>query len=236
MDRRAGRHRRHRPGHRAELTPPLLSSCPDSFRASTCIRRPAMWRTRSCMRPPSPPTRSSPGVARAVGISERVFADGNADRRVEPAEVDILAWRLRDANVDPVAICLLDACVDGGNEWNRCHAPCPVKTGRTGCKASIRPGFRRIGRVRTRIAARPHPPSFLLRCHPGLDPGSRATGIALARLTWTPDQVRGDNKGGGDWSRSSARCRARESKPDSSGTSPGMTEKCPEQTFFGIRP
>ena len=137
-------------------------------------------------------------ASRAVGISERVFADGNADRRVEPAEVDILAWRLRDANVDPVAICLLDACVDGGNEWNRCHAPCPVKTGRTGCKASIRPGYRRIGRVRTRIAARPHPPSFLLRCHPGLDPGSRATGTALARLTWTPDQVRGDKTRGAE--------------------------------------
>ena len=32
-------------------------------------------------------------------------------------------------------------------------------------------------------------------CHPGLDPGSRATGTAFARLPWTPDQVRGDNGG-----------------------------------------
>ena len=33
------------------------------------------------------------------------------------------------------------------------------------------------------------------RCHPGLDPGSRPTGTVLARLPWTPDQVRGDSGG-----------------------------------------
>ena len=38
-------------------------------------------------------------------------------------------------------------------------------------------------------------PSLSPCCHPGLDPGSRATGTALARLPWTPDQVRGDNRG-----------------------------------------
>ena len=64
------------------------------------------------MRPPSLPTRPSP-VARAVGISERAYVDGNADRHVESANVDIPARHLRGANVDPVAICLPDAYVDG---------------------------------------------------------------------------------------------------------------------------
>ena len=39
------------------------------------------------------------------------FADGNADRHVESANVDIPARHLRNANVDPVAICLPDAFV-----------------------------------------------------------------------------------------------------------------------------
>ena len=39
------------------------------------------------------------------------FADGNADKRVESAEIDIPARHPRDANVDPVAICLPDAYV-----------------------------------------------------------------------------------------------------------------------------
>ena len=43
------------------------------------------------------------------------FADENAGRRVESANVDIPARHLRDANVDPVAICLLDVYVDGEN-------------------------------------------------------------------------------------------------------------------------
>ena len=50
--------------------------------------------------------------ARTVGISGRVFADGNADRPVESANVDISARHPRDANADPVAICLPDAYVD----------------------------------------------------------------------------------------------------------------------------
>ena len=67
--------------------------------------------------------------ARAPGISGRAFADRNADRPVESANVDGNADRpagsanidsparhLRGANVDPVAICLLDAGIDGGNE------------------------------------------------------------------------------------------------------------------------
>ena len=37
----------------------------------------------------------APGAARAAGISGRVFADGNVDRRVESAEVDIPARHLR---------------------------------------------------------------------------------------------------------------------------------------------
>ena len=53
---------------------------------------------------------------RTFGISERVHADGNVDRPVEAAEVDILARQLRDANVESVAICLLNAYVNGGNE------------------------------------------------------------------------------------------------------------------------
>ncbi len=40
--------------------------------------------------------------------------------------------------------------------------------------------------------ARPSPPPC---CHPGLDPGSSLSGTALARFPWTPDQVRGDNRG-----------------------------------------
>ena len=53
---------------------------------------------------------------RTFGISERVHADGNVDRPVEAAEVDILARQLRDANVESVAICLLNAYVNGTNE------------------------------------------------------------------------------------------------------------------------
>ena len=52
-------------------------------------------------------------------------------------------------------------------------------------------GFRISKRV-SRPWAGPFPRP---RCHPGLDPGSRATGTAVARLPWTPDQVRGDNRG-----------------------------------------
>ena len=54
--------------------------------------------------------------ARTFGISERVFADGNVDTPVDAAEIDILARQLNDANVESVAICLLNAYVNGGNE------------------------------------------------------------------------------------------------------------------------
>ena len=43
------------------------------------------------------------------------FADGNVDRPVESANVDIPARHPRDANVESIAICLLDAYVDGVN-------------------------------------------------------------------------------------------------------------------------
>ena len=59
------------------------------------------------------------------------------------------------------------------------------------CSTAVRFNFG-TGSVPTR-RDRLHPPS----CHPGLDPGSRAIGTALARLPWTPDQVRGDSKGRG---------------------------------------
>ena len=53
-----------------------------------------------------------PGAARP----RSAFADRNVDRPVESANVDIPARHLRDANVDPVAICLRDAYLNGGNE------------------------------------------------------------------------------------------------------------------------
>ena len=100
------------------------------------VSRPPMWRTPSCMRPPSPPTRPSPGAGRRRrGSATRIaatcrpadricrppgaararsaFADGNVDRPVESANVDIPARHPRDANVESTAICLPDACVDG---------------------------------------------------------------------------------------------------------------------------
>ena len=52
-----------------------------------------------------------PGAARA----RSAFADGNVDRPVESAKVDIPARHSRDANVESAAICLPDAHVDGGN-------------------------------------------------------------------------------------------------------------------------
>ena len=64
-----------------------------------------------------------PGAARA----RSAFADGNVDRRVESAEIDIPARHPQDANADPVAICLSDAYVDGEPAWlwpGRCRRPC----------------------------------------------------------------------------------------------------------------
>ena len=90
------------------------------------------------------------------------FADGNADRRVESANVDIPARHLRGANVDPVAICLPDAYVDGR---------------------------RRIG---TRIAARPYappsPPSCpdLFRASTWFRRLARARPAPRCRKTWMP--------------------------------------------------
>ena len=89
-----------------------------------------------------------------------------------------------------------------------------------------------------RAQERPSPPPG---CHPGLDPGSREAGRGRCLWAWTPDQVRGDNGGkrtaGVGRPRSVSRSGRRAgnppvptpctgssaSKPDSSGTSPGMT-------------
>ena len=121
-------------------TPDPTTSCPDLFRASTSLRRLARPRPApQCRKTWMPGT--SPGMTwwRRAGRqrgrdpcrARSAFADGNVDWRVESAEIDIPARHRRDANVGPVAICLLDASVDGGNEWNRCHAPCPqIRTGR----------------------------------------------------------------------------------------------------------
>ena len=59
---------------------------------------------------------------RTLGISEWAFADGNADRRIESAEIDIPARHPRVANADQVAICLPDAYADGGKERRGRHA------------------------------------------------------------------------------------------------------------------
>ena len=83
---------------------------------------------------------------------------------------------------------------------------CPVWMGWTRRKALVQADFRPFRRIGTRVAACPHLPS---RCHPGLEPGSSATGTAVARLppdrgpgracpgsqsgAWTPAQGRGDN-------------------------------------------
>ncbi len=54
-------------------------------------------------------------TAIVIRRARSAFADGNVDRRVESAEIDIPARHSKDANVDPVAICLLDVYVDGEN-------------------------------------------------------------------------------------------------------------------------
>ena len=80
---------------------------------------------------------------------------------------------------------------------------CPVKMGWTRYKALVQAGFRPFRRIGTRIAARRPPPSLSPCCHPGLDPGSRPapdidpgkTGRGRCLWLWTPDQVRGDNRG-----------------------------------------
>ncbi len=53
---------------------------------------------------------------------------------------------------------------------------CPVHMSWTGRKALFRAGYRRIRRIGTWIAARPHLPSLPLRCHPGLVPGTYGRG------------------------------------------------------------
>ena len=48
--------------------------------------------------------RSGPPTALPAPRARSAFADGNADRRVESANVDSPARHPRDANADPVAI------------------------------------------------------------------------------------------------------------------------------------
>ena len=126
-----------------------------------------------------------------------------------------------------------DATRRGWPEQVHC---CPVWMGWTRRKASAQAGFRRIGRIRTRIAARLHLPSLSPCCHPGLEPGSREVGRRRCLWPWTPAQGRGDS--GGEACRRRPvppdivpahrrKARAIKSKPDSSGTSPGMTEEMP---------
>ena len=73
------------------------------------------------------------------------------------------------------------------------------------------------------------PPVRVPCCHPGLVPGSRLSGTALARLppdrgpgqAWTPEQVRGDSRGSrnGLVHRQGARPKV---KPDSNGLVPAI--------------
>ena len=42
------------------------------------------------------------------------------------------------------------------------------------------------------------PAVLVSHCHPGLVPGSRLSGTSVARLPWTPEQVRGDNEESGE--------------------------------------
>ena len=89
------------------------------------VSRPPMWRTRSCMQPSSLPMQPS------LGISGRVYADRNADRPAESTNAGIPARHPRDANVDPVAICLPDAYVDGGKRMESMSCTLSTNSSRT---------------------------------------------------------------------------------------------------------
>ena len=81
------------------------------------VSRPPMWRTRSCMQP-SLPTRPA-------------FADRNADRPAESANVDSPARHLWGANVDPAAICLPDAYPDAGKRMESTSCALSANSSRT---------------------------------------------------------------------------------------------------------
>ena len=110
-------------------------------------------------------------------------------RRIGPVEVRI-AGRSHRPSVSPAVTPNFPAtsCPD------LFHC-CPVKMGWPRYKALVQAGFRPFRRIGTRIASRRPPPSLSPRCHPGLDPGSSLSRTALARFSWTPEQVRGDNRG-----------------------------------------
>ena len=59
-----------------------------------------------------------------------------------------------------------------------------------GCPEQVR-----ARRQRGRWRRTPAPPAHAPRCHPGLEPGPRLSGTALARLSWTPEQVRVTGEG-----------------------------------------
>ncbi len=66
------------------------------------------------------------GIVTDAAVTRRArpaFADGNADRPAESANVDIPARHPWDANAEPVAICLPDAYVDGERRYCVPHDP-----------------------------------------------------------------------------------------------------------------
>ena len=79
--------------------------------ATAIVTDPAVARSGP---PTALPAYADPPVPRAsaFGICRQTFADGNADRPVESAEVDIPARHSKNANVVSAAICLPDAYVD----------------------------------------------------------------------------------------------------------------------------
>ncbi len=54
--------------------------------------------------------------ARTFGIAERVLADGRIHQAVDAAQIEALAARLSEAGIVSVAVCLLNAYVNGANE------------------------------------------------------------------------------------------------------------------------
>ncbi len=53
---------------------------------------------------------------RSFGVDERVLADGHVARPVDPGEIAAIARRLAEAEIGSVAVCLLNAYVNGENE------------------------------------------------------------------------------------------------------------------------
>ena len=115
-------------------------------------------------------------------------------------------------------------------------------------RSSVMPGLVPLlsGLTSERALCRQAGPSPPLRCHPGLDPGSRKAGrVRCLRppdrcpgQDWTPDQVRGDSGGTGRLVRP-----CRDPCPDDGGraaeTSPVRLAPCPanlNRTAYGTSP